>query len=62
MNIVTHPATMSGDQSTAEATHLISYASEDRDIATAIGDAFVASLDDDFSEINLDKWFFASVT
>jgi hypothetical protein len=60
MNTVTPPATMLGVGSTTERQKLrifISYASEDRDIAIAIGDAFVASLDDDFAEINLDKWF-----
>jgi hypothetical protein len=35
----------------------ISYASEDRDIALAVGEALKAALHDDFAEINLDKWF-----
>jgi hypothetical protein len=35
----------------------ISYASQDRDIAIAVGEALKGALHDDFAEINLDKWF-----
>lgn len=35
----------------------ISYASEDLEIAKAVAEAMQGALDDDFAEVNLDKWF-----
>lgn len=60
MNDIAQPIHLSTRASQPEPPVLrifISYASEDRDIALAVGEALKGALHDDFAEINLDKWF-----
>jgi hypothetical protein len=60
MNEIVQPVPLSTRSSELEPPVLrifISYASEDREIALAVGETLKGALDDDFAEINLDKWF-----
>jgi hypothetical protein len=60
MNEIAQPVPLSTRASQAEPPIIrifISYASEDRDIAVAVAEALKGALDENFAEINLDKWF-----
>ena len=60
MTEIAQPVPLSTPASQAEPPIIrifISYASEDRDIAVAVAEALKGALDENFAEINLDKWF-----
>lgn len=65
MNEAVQPIPLPTRASQREAAKLrifLSYASEDIDIAYAVGEALKGALHDDFAEINLDKWFMEAGT
>lgn len=65
MNDIVQPVLLSTPASQPEPPMFrvfISYASQDREIALAVGEALKGALHDDFAEINLDKWFMEAGT